>query len=75
MAGITLAHAETKLTEYLTAESKVLSGQSYSLMGRTLTRANLSEIRQGIEYWDRKVKDLDAKAASKSRAVNVSPNW
>lgn len=75
MAGITLAQAEAKLAEYQAAESKALSGQSYSMMGRTLTRADLSEIRKGVRDWDIIVKDLDAKASRKSRAVNVSPNW
>lgn len=52
MAGITLAQAEARLTEYLAAESKVLAGQSYSIEGRQLTRANLREIRDGITYWN-----------------------
>ena len=58
MAGITLAQAEAKLTEYLAAETKVLSGQAYSIAGRSFTRANLKEIRDGISYWEAKVKSL-----------------
>lgn len=75
MAGITLAMAEEKLAQYLAAESKVLAKQSYSLLGRTLTLANLSEIRAGIETWDQRVKALDAKANGRGRSVNASPNW
>lgn len=75
MAGITLAMAEIKLAQYLDAESKVLAKQSYSLLGRTLTLANLSEIRAGIETWDQRVKTLDAKANGRGRSVNASPNW
>ncbi len=60
MAGITKAQAESRLTEYLSAESAVLSGQSYSVQGRALTRANLREIREGIAYWDAKVQKLDS---------------
>lgn len=59
MAGITLTDAEAKLAEYLSAESTVLSGQAYSISGRSFTRANLKEIRDGISYWEAKVKSLD----------------
>ena len=38
-----------RLTLYLEAEEAVLAGQSYTLEGRSLTRANLSEIRTAIE--------------------------
>lgn len=56
---ITLAQAEAKLTEYLNAESAVLAGQSYSIAGRQVTRANLKEIREGLSYWEAKVKRLN----------------
>jgi len=52
MAGITKAQADARLTEYLTAEQKVLGGQSYQIAGRSMTRANLKEIRDGIDYWN-----------------------
>ena len=55
MAGITLSQAEAKLTLWLAAEEAVASSQSYTLSGRTLTRANLKEIRETIDYWERKV--------------------
>ena len=74
MAGITLAQAETQLAAYLEAETKVLSGQSYTFQNRTLTRANLSEIRLGIDTWDRRVKQLTEKA-SRGRTAIVNPGW
>jgi hypothetical protein len=58
--AITLAQAQAKLTEYMTAESKVLAGQSYSIGDRALTRADLEEIRKGLEYWEKKVSMLAA---------------
>ena len=75
MAGITLAIAEERLTAYLTAESKVLSNQSYEISGRRMTRADLAEIRAGIEVWDQRVKQLTEKAAGRSRTVNLSAKW
>jgi len=58
MAGITLTIAQTMLTAYITAEQKVLKNQSYSIGDRALTRADLSEIREGVTYWNKKVENL-----------------
>jgi hypothetical protein len=73
MAGITLAQAEEKLNQYLAAEEKVLSGQSYEIAGRSLRRADLSEIRQGIRDWDAKVQELSARASGRGRVVVARP--
>jgi len=58
MAVLTLAAAETRLQEYLDAEQKVLAGQEYSIGTRRLKRADLAEIRAGIDYWQQKVNEL-----------------
>lgn len=58
MAGITLAQAEAQLTTWLAASTAVASGQAYTMGERSLTRANASEIRKAIEFWDGKVQEL-----------------
>ena len=58
MAGITLAQANTQLTSWLAADTAVATGQSYSIGGRSLTRANAKEIRDNITFWDKHVKRL-----------------
>lgn len=62
MAGITLAQAQAKLDLWMDAEDKVATGQSYTIStaggSRTLTRADLGEIRRNIDYWDQKVRRL-----------------
>lgn len=58
MAGITLAIAEARLTEYLTAETKVLAGQKVVIDGTEMTRANLDAIQKGIEIWNGRVQRL-----------------
>ncbi|MBI3582384.1 MAG: hypothetical protein HY096_00355 [Nitrospinae bacterium] len=58
MAGITLSDAQTQLANWLTASTKVAAGQSYSIAGRTVTRADSEQIRKQIIYWDRQVKRL-----------------
>lgn len=64
MAGITLAQAEAQLAIWLAADSKVASGQEYSLNGRSLRRSDAKEIRANIDFWDAKVRQLDNLAAS-----------
>ena len=58
MAGITLSQAESQLSSWLAADSAVANGQSYSIAGRSVTRADASEIRENIQFWDRQVKRL-----------------
>ncbi len=59
MAGITLETAQKHLDAWLEAELTVTTGQSYTIGSRTLTRANITEIRNMIDYWDGKVKQLE----------------
>lgn len=73
MAGITLAQAETQLAAYLAAETAVLGGQEYTIGPRRLRRADLAEIRTGIETWNARVVSLSASALGRSRARTVVP--
>lgn len=45
------------------AEIKVSAGQAYSIGGRSLTRANLKEIQTMVEYLDKRIQVLRARAA------------
>jgi hypothetical protein len=58
MAGITITQANAQLDSWLTASTAVATGQSYSIGGRSLTRANAKEIRENITFWDMQVKRL-----------------
>lgn len=51
-----MSTATDRLDAYLAAETAVLKGQSFSLAGRALTLANLSEIRKGIAELRREVQ-------------------
>ena len=59
MAGITLETAQRHLDEWLEAELAVTNAQSYVIGSRTMTKANLGEIRKSIEYWQGKVNALE----------------
>jgi len=69
MAGITLEQAEAKLSAYLAAEDAVLSGQSYTIAGRSLTRADLAHIRSGIAAWEQRVIRLDNQGGIRARGA------
>lgn len=63
----TLAEAQTQLAAYMDAELACLDGQEVRLttpngQDRTLTMADLREIRRGQGYWRREVARLTALA-------------
>ena len=64
MAGITLTQAEAQLTLWIAASTAVASGQEYEIStgsgNRRLKRADAGEIRQQIDFWDAKVKELSS---------------
>ena len=75
MAGIKLEKAQKHLDAWLEAELTVTTGQSYTIGSRALTRANLTEIRNAIDYWNKKVIGLEnaKKAGSRNRVRRVVP--
>ncbi len=73
MAGITKEIANKHLDLWLAAEEKVSRGQSYRIGDRSLTRADLAEIRESIKYWNDWVAALDGAAGGGARAMRVIP--
>lgn len=58
MAGITLAQAETKLSEALTAYEKAMTALEYGTGDLKVKRASLSEIQDAIKFWQSQVQSL-----------------
>jgi hypothetical protein len=62
LSGITLAQAQTQLSAWLAASAAVAQSQSYTIESggskRALTRADAAEIRNQIEFWERKIAEL-----------------
>lgn len=71
MSGITLAQAEAKLTLWMAAEEALATSQSYEIdvdgSRRQLTRANLKEVAERINFWNSKVRELTRSASGRSR--------
>jgi len=75
MVNERLAKARERLKAYYDAELAVLSGQSYTIGSRSLTRANLSEIRNAIKELERQARELEAIAlgGGHRKAYRITP--
>ena len=73
--GISLEIAKKHLDAWLTAELEVTTHQRYTIGSRSLTKANLSEIRQQIEYWRNQVARLEniEKRGGRNRVFRAVP--
>ena len=58
-----------RLENYLEAERRVLSGQSYRVGSRELTRANLADIRAAIEDISNQIEMLESSGRGNIREV------
>lgn len=58
MSAFTATICREKLKEYMDAETAVLSGQSYKIGTRALTRADLQWIQEGITLWGKRLEAL-----------------
>ena len=70
--AIELSQAKTILERYVEAELAVLDGRSVTFGSRTLTMADLDEIRAGRQEWERKVVNLESAARGRSRPYKLA---
>jgi len=69
MAGLTLAQAEAKLTQYLDAEEAILTNQKIKFGEKEITRADLPAIQDGISVWNRRIQSLSRSGGITVREV------
>lgn len=67
--ALTLMQAQTALDAWIAADLAVARGQSYSMNGRSLTLANTREIREQIQYWERRVATLQSANQNQQAAL------
>lgn len=60
------------LAAYIAAEKAVLKGKSYTINGRSLSRVDLPDIREGRQEWQQKLDEFDVRARGGSSAYAVS---
>ena len=50
---------EAKLKTWLEAEEAIATGQSYQIGTRMLTRADLKQVREQMEYWAARLNEAE----------------
>lgn len=60
---MTNAEIQEIIDEYVKAERAVLKGKSYTINGRSLSRENLPEIREGRQEWEQRLSSQSARSA------------
>lgn len=75
MAVFSKKLCEKKLQTWLDAEEAVATGQSYQIGTRMLTRADLKQIREQMEYWAGKLAKAEAeeKCGGRNRTYRFVP--
>lgn len=64
-----------RLKIWLDAEAAIATGQRYQIEGRSLTRADLYDVRKQIEYWAGKLAEAEAEEQGGGyiRAYHIVP--
>ena len=70
--NVDIAQARSMRDDWIAAERAVMTGQSYSIGGNQITRADLSKIRESIEYWNKKLRSLEG-TRKKRRFMGIIP--
>lgn len=64
--------SQQMLDKYMEAELAVLDGKTVMFGGRTLTMADLNQIREGRLEWERKVKAEQAAASGQKVGYSLA---
>lgn len=67
MAVFSKELCKKKLETWLAAEEAVATGQSYQIGNRMLTRADLKQVREQMEYWAGKLAQAEAEEKNGGR--------
>lgn len=59
MSVLSRADMVKMIKKYIEAEQAIITGQSYTIGNRSLTRANLSEIRDARQEWEQRLDNYD----------------
>lgn len=67
------AHAQEMYDLYIAAEKAILSGQSYTIGGRQLNRADLDTVTREREKWSRKLQLIGTTGSNSARVTRIIP--
>ncbi len=68
-----LQEAKDMLAAWKEAERAVATSQSYTVAGRTVTRAQMTEIRAAQEYWRTEIARLEGGRGPGMRVRRIVP--
>lgn len=64
---------QNRLELYYEAEEKILSGQSFTIGSRSLTRANLAEVTSMIKSLEDQIAAIDVNGTNKRKVARIIP--
>ena len=73
MAVFTKEMCQKKLNTWLAAEEAIATGQSYQIGSRMLTRADLKQVREEMEYWAGKLAEAEAEDKHGGGTAPIAP--
>jgi len=75
MAIYSKEFCKRKLQTWLAAEEAIATGQRYQIEDRSLTRADLYDVRKEIEFWENKLVAAEAEEryGGRNRAFRFVP--
>lgn len=68
-----IVEAKKHLDAWLKADLAVSTGKEYKLNGQSLTRADVPQIKERIQFWKREVELLEGGQRRGARAFSVIP--
>nr|WP_295681151.1 DUF6148 family protein [uncultured Lachnoclostridium sp.]DAD78535.1 MAG TPA: head to tail adaptor [Caudovirales sp. ctCiv1] len=68
-----LESCKRRLDLYYVAEQKVLEGQAYTIGSRSLTRADLKEIKKEIQSLENQIASLEERGTTKRKVARIIP--
>ena len=71
MSVYTVEECREQLAQWKAASIAASNSKSYTIGGRTLTRANWSEIKDALTYWGRELKNAEAAAGNRRGGVRM----
>lgn len=63
----TVKECKERLKIWLEAEAAIATGQSYTIGNRKLERANLSQVREQIKFWQNELAKAEARENGRGR--------
>lgn len=75
MAVFSKKVCQQKLNTWMAAEEAIATGQAYQIGSRSLTRADLKQVREEMEYWAGKLAEAEAeeKTGGRNRLYRFVP--